>query len=71
LKVLEMIKQHHNSDGGFSYFIGRSQSYYYTVPISKGRAESDIHGTILLTWALAMIIHILEIDTVDWRVIKP
>jgi hypothetical protein len=71
LKVLEMIKQHHNPDGGFSYFIGQSQTSYYSVPISKGRAESDIHGTILLTWALAMIVHILEIEVVDWRVIKP
>lgn len=71
LQVLGMIRQHYNADGGFSYFIGRSQTKYYGVPISKGLAESDIHGTLLLTWALVMIMKILEYDIVSWRVIRP
>ena len=50
-----MIAAHHNTDGGFSYNVGRAQKWYYGVPISKGLKESDIHGTVLLVWALAMI----------------
>ncbi len=71
LNVLEMIKQHHNADGGFSYYIGRSQKSYYGVPISEGFAESDIHGTILLTWTLVMICEILDGNDKHWKVIKP
>lgn len=70
-RVLDMIEQHHNLDGGFSYDIGRSQMYYYGVPISQGLAESDIHGTCLLTWAVAMILEILDDNQYGWRVIRP
>ena len=70
-QVLDMIKQHYNPDGGFSYGIGRSQTNYYGVPISRGLAESDIHGTCLLTWAAAMILGILGNNPLGWRVIKP
>ena len=71
LQVFEMIRQHQNPDGGFSYSIGCSQTSYYGVPIAKGAAESDIHGTILLTWAVAMIVKILDSDVVTWQVITP
>ncbi len=71
LQVLEMIKQHHNADGGFSYYIGRSQKKYYGVPIAEGAAVSDIHGTILLTWALVMILDILDSNHKQWKVIRP
>ncbi len=70
-RILEMIKQHHNADGGFSYSIGRSQTEYYGVPISHGLRESDIHGTCLLTWAVAMILEIADANARGWRVIKP
>lgn len=70
-RVLDMIVKHQNLDGGFSYSIGRSQTSYYGAPITNGSAESDIHGTILLTWALAMIGNIMEDNFVKWKVIKP
>lgn len=70
-QVMEMIMEHRNRDGGFSYHVGRSQTTYYGVPISHGLAESDIHGTCLLAWAIAMILEILECNTLGWRVIKP
>ena len=69
-QILTMIRCHYNSDGGFSYWIGRSQVSYYGVPIAKGFAESDIHATCLLCWALAMIANLLEYD-LDWKIIKP
>lgn len=71
IQVLDMIKRHHNKDGGFSYNIGRSQTHYYGVPISKGYAVSDIHGTCLLTWAVAMILEILDNNWIGWNVIRP
>ena len=69
--VLKMIKAHHNKDGGFSYSIGSAQTSYYGLPISKGFYESDIHGTVLLTWALAMIFKIQEKENYDWKIIRP
>lgn len=70
LKVFQMIMEHKKPDGGFSYFIGTSQTSYYTATISEGLQESDIHGTCLLTWAIAMIIEILEIKDTGWKVMK-
>ncbi len=69
--VLELILQHHNQDGGFSYSIGKSQTGYYGAAIANGLPESDIHGTILLVWALAMLLNIQEDKFLSWKVIKP
>ncbi len=69
--ILDMIKRHYNSDGGFSYFIGRSQTSYYNIRTSKGFAVSDLHGTLLLTWAIAMILEVIEENHFGWRVLKP
>ena len=71
LDVLEGIRQHANSDGGFSFYRGKAQTNYYGVPVSRGLAESDIQGTCLLTWALAMIWKMLSPETAAWSVIKP
>lgn len=60
--LLEMIRLHHNADGGFSYWIGKSQTSYYGVPITSGMPVSDIHGTMLLTWALAMVLRLIGDD---------
>jgi hypothetical protein len=69
--ILDLIQKHHNNDGGYSYYIGKSQMDYHGITIAKGLAESDIHGTCLLTWALAMIFRILELNKYDWQIIKP
>lgn len=69
--LADSIRQYYNPDGGFSYCIGRSQLHYYNVPISQGYAESDIHGTCLLTWALAMLFAIMDDQAFSWKVIKP
>jgi hypothetical protein len=70
-QLLDMIKRHYYPDNGFSYYIDRSQTDYYGVPITEGRNESDIHGTSLLTWAVAMTAEILEINAFRWKIIKP
>jgi len=71
LDVLDMIFRHRCPDGGLSYGLKHSQTSYYGLPTSDGRREGDIHGTILLTWALAMILAILEDNPPHWRVIRP
>lgn len=71
VQVLDMIKNHYNPDGGFSYYIGRSQTIYYGIPISRGLAESDLHGTCLLVWAVAMISEILDRKPMRWEIIRP
>jgi len=70
MSVLDMIRSHHNHDGGFSYSIGAAQTTYYGLPISRGLNESDIHGTILLTWTLAMIFNLCDYPN-QWKNIKP
>lgn len=69
--IIRLIRNFYNNDGGFSYWIGKSQMHYYNVPISSGLAQSDIHGTCLLTWALAMLFRIMDESNVAWNIIKP
>lgn len=69
--IIDMIKTHYNSDGGFSYHVNRSQTNYYNIRISKGLPESDLHGTLLMIWAITLILEICEKNTFGWRVLKP
>ena len=70
--LLEIISLHfYEKDGGFSYFLRKSQTNYYGVKITKGTNNPDIHGTLLLTWALSMIVQILEIENINLKILKP
>lgn len=70
--LCEIIFLHYYpEEGGFSYFKNKSQMYYYGLQTSKGQNVPDIHGTILLTWALSMIFRITENDKFNWNVLKP
>jgi len=71
MKLLENIQNHKKSDGGFSYFTAHTQTSYYGVPLPREYGISDIHGTCLLTWALSMIMEILDLNENNWNVIKP
>jgi len=68
-KILEMIKQHRKTDGAFSYFLDHNQTHYYGAKIAMPLRQSDIHGTILLVWAIGMIGFISEWEGFAWRVI--
>jgi hypothetical protein len=70
-ELVSIVRAHHNSDGGFSYFAGRAQPHYHRVRITKGPPISDLHGSVLLTWAVVMMLDILEENTFGWRVMKP
>lgn len=69
--LLPQIKRHHEPGKGFSYFIGKSQTHYYGLQVTRGLNESDIHGTLLFMWALSMIFNLSEIKRFQLNVIKP
>ncbi len=74
-EILEMIFAHQCDDGGFSYSVGKAQTNYYGAAISEGRPCGDIHGTCLLSWAIAMCFALLEANEGTtgrhWQVITP
>jgi len=70
-KLYEIIFKHYYPEtGGFSYYLNKSQIYYYGLYTSKGLNCPDIHGTVLLTWALSMMLNISEDEKYNWKVIK-
>ncbi len=69
--LLEAVRAHHQPDGGFSYFLDRSQTGYYGLPITSGQPAGDLHGSLLLAWAAAMIAEMLGEPMAGWRVIRP
>lgn len=72
IEILEMIKMHYFPNiGGFSYFKKTAQTHYYGVQISKGTHMPDIHGTLLLAWAISMISKLISLPTSHWKVLKP
>lgn len=70
--LLEKIKLHYvNNDGAFSYYFEASQKYYYGLNISRGLNTADIHGTLLLLWALSMIFETTDDYSKSWNILKP
>lgn len=70
--LIEIIQQHfHENTGGFSYYINKSQTHYYGVEISKGKNVADIHGTLLLTWAISLITQHIQPESNPFKIIKP
>lgn len=71
-EIYKIIDKHYYPEiGGFSYYLNKSQIYYYGLITSKGYNSPDIHGTILLTWALSMMLKISEDHNFNWNIIKP
>jgi hypothetical protein len=69
--LLGQVKRHAKPDGGFSFFEHRAQVSYYGAPVSKGANVGDLHGTFMLTWALALILDLVEDAPVTLTQIKP
>jgi hypothetical protein len=69
--VQELIRAHANDDGGFSFYVRKAQTAYYGVTVSRGLEESDVQGTCLLIWALAMIWRLLEPESARWKLTRP
>jgi hypothetical protein len=71
LATVDMLAEHYNPlDGGFSYHAGRAQTHFYGVQFAPPQATSDLHGTTLLTWASALILHFMG-EGEGWHLIKP
>jgi hypothetical protein len=70
-QVQELIRAHANDDGGFSFSVRKAQTNYYGVPISRGLEESDIQGTCLLVWALAMMWRLVAPGEARWAKLRP
>lgn len=68
--ILDIIKCHLKKDGAFSYYASHNQTHYYGAKVANLLPQSDLHGTVLLTWALAVIGHILKWKDFKWRLIR-
>ena len=69
--LLDIEKLFVKEDGGFSYFINKSQTHYYSVEITEGSNSADIHSTTLCIWSIIMILDILEKIDPKMNIIKP
>lgn len=65
LDRLKIYKKYYFSkEGGFSFYIKRSNDWYYNLKISKSRNEPDIHGTVMFLWGLTLISKILDLNKI-------
>jgi len=70
--IEEIKKLYHQESGGFSYYKNKSQTHYYGLEITSGFNTPDIHGTLLCTWALLMILDLNgELNKSRYKIIKP
>lgn len=66
--ILAGIEKHRKADGGFSFFPDHSNPVYYGIPVSEGRAVSDVHGTHLLVWATTLCANLMGFGpALGWR----
>lgn len=56
---------HKKAGAGFSFLQKNAQRHYYTATVSKGYDEADLHGTVMYTWACAIIVELLKEDYPD------
>ena len=72
-QLVELKKLFVEKEGGFSYFLNKSQTHYYGVEIIKSKNQADLHGTMLSIWAISMIIRNLEDESINfhWNMLKP
>jgi len=72
VSLIPVIHKHYYQDiGGFSYFLNQSQTHYYGVNVTTGQDAPDLHGTILLVWAISLILKVINYDYVDFNILKP
>ena len=69
--ILERVLVHKYKHSGYSYYTSKSQIYYYGLKISEGKNVPDLHGTVLLNWAIAMIAEINELEENNYLTLKP
>ncbi len=72
IEALQEISAYHREDGGFSFYRSRAQRWYYGALVSFGEKQSDMHGTVMFTWACAVALSLLGIqDELGWHTSSP
>jgi hypothetical protein len=71
-KYLDQTRKFMRSDGAFSYNIKRAQLRYDNAWVSLGGEQSDMHGTMMLTWASALCLDLLGLrEQLGWHICRP
>jgi len=60
--ALKRVMEFHQADGGFSFYKNKSQTRYYYASVSKGLPVSDLHGSAMFVWAIALCLELLGED---------
>ena len=73
LEVVEtaLFQNYVEKDGAFSYSFNKSQKFYYGLVVTKEKNNADLHGTLLLLWAYALILDLKEKNINKWNIINP
>ena len=72
LDALNDILAYRQKDGAFSFYPTRAQRSYYGALISLGGRQSDMHGTVMFTWAYAVALDLLGIrEDLGWHMSSP
>lgn len=70
--AMREIWGHRQPDGGFSFYRDHAQRTYYGALVSRGGAQGDMHGAVMLSWATAIALDLLGIrDELGWQLSKP
>lgn len=60
------------ADGGFSFYTHGAQRRYFDAYVSLGGRQSDMHGVVMLTWAIAISLELLGLgEDSGWRASTP
>jgi hypothetical protein len=74
LEALSRTDNYRQLDGAFSFYPTRAQTNYYGARVSRGLRESDLHGTTMLVWAIAISLDLLgdetDAEVQHWKVQK-
>lgn len=71
-KCSERALAFRREDGGISFYIDRAQRRYFDAFVSFGGRQSDMHGAVMLTWAIAISLELLGLsDATGWHPSNP
>lgn len=63
LKMLNKYSSYYYPEhGGFSFNYKKANDNYFGMKVSKGLDEPDIHGTLMFTWGISIIVQILGVN---------
>jgi|APSaa5957512622_1039677.scaffolds.fasta_scaffold14116_2 hypothetical protein len=60
--ALKRVVEFRHADGSFPFYKDKAQTRYYSACVSKGLPLSDLHGTTMFTWAIALCLELLGED---------